>query len=115
MQLPKLHDKSKVLKLNSVTELDLEFSKLELNTENELLKLDIAEEANLIELSETLNVDDMAHQLEKFLNDVPDYDLQYFITRLLPKDSPVKVIKDIRHGTSGGSKEENVKKFVKHS
>ena len=47
-----------------------------MNTENELLKLDIAEEANLIELSETLNADDMAHQLEKFLNDVPDCDLR---------------------------------------
>ena len=53
----------------------------------------------------------MAHQLKMFLNDVPDCDLRYFITRLLPKDSPVKVIKDIRHGTSGGSKEDNIKKI----
>ena len=68
---------------------------------------------NLKELGEPPNADDhdMEHQLEKFLKDVPDYDLQYFITRLLPKDSAVKVIKDIRYYTSGQNKEDNIKKI----
>ena len=51
----------------------------------------------------------MTYQLKKFLNDVPDRDLNYFITHLLSKDSAVKVIVDIRR--SGGSKEDNLGKI----
>ena len=61
-----------------------------------------------LDIGEKLNADYL-YQLERFLNDVPDRDLNYFITHLLSKDSAVKVIKDIRR--SGGNKEDNVLKI----
>ena len=48
------------------------------------------------------------HQRTIFLKDIPEYKLNYFITRLLPKASAAAVIKDIR--CSRGSKEDNINK-----
>ena len=46
------------------------------------------------------------YQLEKFLNHVPNQDLNYFVFQLLSKDSVVKVLKDIRQEES---KEDKIK------
>ena len=43
-----------------------------------------------------------------FLNDIPECRLNYFITCLLPKESAIAVIKDIR--SNPRSKEDNIKK-----
>ena len=50
------------------------------------------------------------YQLVQFLNDVPDCDLRYFIIKLLPKNTALKVIKDIRQGEKR-SKEDITKKI----
>lgn len=53
----------------------------------------------------TINLDDLL----RYLNDIPNNnDLMYFVTRLLPKETAIKVIQDIRR--SGGSKKQNVRK-----
>ena len=45
----------------------------------------------------------------RYLNDIPNNnDLMYFVTRLLPKETAIKVIRDIRCG--GGNKKQNVRK-----
>ena len=51
---------------------------------------------------------DRKEEKELFLNDIPDDKLNYFIIHLLPKQSAINVIKDIR--CNPGSKEDNIKK-----
>ena len=58
-------------------------------------------------IDETLNLD----ELVRYLIDIPEHDLIYFTTRLLPKDKATEVIKDIRR--NGGSKEDKVNKICK--
>ena len=57
--------------------------------------------------SPDINHDDL-HQLTMFLQDIPESNLKYFITRLLPKASAAIIIKDIR--CSQSSKEDNINK-----
>ena len=61
-----------------------------------------------LHISEKMNADDL-YQLKKFLIDIPDCDLNYFISRLLSKDNTAEVMKDIR--CSGGSKKDNINKI----
>ena len=51
---------------------------------------------------------DRKDEKELFLRDIPEHKLNYFITRLLPKQSALNVIRDIKHNL--GSKKDNIKK-----
>ena len=51
------------------------------------------------------------YQLMKFLKDVPNTQLNFLITHLLPKDSALDMIRDI--GNNGDSKEANIKNVCK--
>ena len=56
-------------------------------------------------INNKIDLDDLL----RYLNDIPNNsDLMYFVTRLLPKETAIKVIQDIR--CSGGSKKQNVRK-----
>ena len=46
--------------------------------------------------------------LVRYLRDVPDCNLNYFITRLLPKERAVNVIKDIRFSDERRQNKENL-------
>ena len=48
---------------------------------------------------------------ELFLREIPECKLNYFITRLLPRESAINVIKDIKRNP--GSKDENIQKVYK--
>ena len=69
-----------------------------------LCSADISENTSKI-VDETLNL----HELKRYLMDIPECDLIYFATRLLPKDRATEVIKDIRR--HGGSKEDKLSKI----
>ena len=62
----------------------------------------VAEEAKAHLKSSEIKVDEHdkvnLYQLVQFLNDVPDCNLKYFIIKLLPKNTALKVIKDITQG-----------------
>ena len=54
---------------------------------------DINEDSSKTTNNTIINLDD----LMRYLNDIPSNDLIYFVTRLLPKETAVRVIRDIRH------------------
>lgn len=51
------------------------------------------------------------HELRRYLKDIPDGNLIYFIHRLLHKESAIAIIKDIRRGGGGAKTEGNIKKI----
>ena len=60
------------------------------------------------DIASTVALSDGKDEKELFLNDIPESKLNYFISRLLPKESAIAVIKDIR--SNPGSKADNIKK-----
>ena len=78
----------------------------------------VAEEAKVHLKRDSISVpsiesseENLKNNLVRYLRDVPDCNMNYFITRLLPKERAVNIIKDIRF--SDGSKEDKVKKMCK--
>jgi len=65
-----------------------------------------------ITIPDTLNESSLnSKDLHRYLRKIPDNDLNYFVTCLLPKDSAIDVIKDIRR--SDFSKMDKISKICK--
>ena len=88
----------------------LECESLSLSVQTTKLQLQMKplsiSEGNLKIAHDTLNL----RNLIRYLKDIPDTDLDYFIYCLLPNDSAVNVIKDIKLNSGRLSKEDDVKK-----
>ena len=60
-------------------------------------------------ISSVVSLTPNLYRLMRYLKDIPDDHFNYFITYLLPKESAIELIKDIKH--SSRSKSDNMKKL----
>ena len=96
----------KLLEIESVSTSDLKVKAAQTNLELETSVQSSTSEGSSEIVNNGLNL----YNLMRYLKDIPDDDLDFFIYKLLPKSSAVNVIKDIKHNSRSLSKKDKIKK-----